>query len=146
MSKLPKSQLKKIRARIVENEKHLKYLESKKRQYIDIIINDKEISNELKAYWNEYNQSYNSLVFSHGEFKGEKGLYKALKQGDTYAMEYAVCFIESRPYFYRSGYMYKDLLRRLNKAPLSDSQRERYMTIKQQYRELIRKYREQRGW
>lgn len=89
---------------------------------------------------------WEQTVFSYGEYKGEKGLYEALKQGNEYALEYAVCFIEIRPYFFRSGYMYKDLLRRLNKAPLSESQRERYLVVKTKYQELLKKYREKRGW
>jgi hypothetical protein len=39
--------------------------------------------------------------------------------GDPKAMEAAICFLEIRPYFLRSGYIFKDILRKCRRAPLS---------------------------
>jgi hypothetical protein len=44
-------------------------------------------------------------------------------------MEAAICFLECRPYFFRSGYMFKDILRRCRRAPLSSKQAARLKTI-----------------
>ena len=44
------------------------------------------------------------------------------KKRDSKAMKVAICFLECRPYFFKSGYMFKDILRKVKKAPLSDEQ------------------------
>jgi len=38
------------------------------------------------------------------------GASRRILYGDPEAMEAAICFLEVRPYFFRSGYMYKDIL------------------------------------
>lgn len=38
-----------------------------------------------------------------------------ITEGDHFSVESALCFVELRPYFFRSGYMYKDLIRKLKK-------------------------------
>lgn len=40
-------------------------------------------------------------------------------------MEAAICFLEVRPYFYHSGYMFNSLLRKAKRAPLDPEQLER---------------------
>ena len=42
--------------------------------------------------------------------------------GDPESMEAAICFLELRPYFFRSGYMFESILRRAKRAPLSQEQ------------------------
>jgi hypothetical protein len=49
--------------------------------------------------------------------------------GDPLAVEAGICFLELRPYFHRSGYMFKDILRKLRKAPLSAQQQARFKQI-----------------
>jgi hypothetical protein len=44
-------------------------------------------------------------------------------------MEAAVCFLEVRPYFFRSGYMFKDILRKCKRAPLSREQSARLEAV-----------------
>jgi hypothetical protein len=44
-------------------------------------------------------------------------------------MEAALCFLEVRPYFFRSGYMFKDILRKSRWAPLSPEQAARHGAI-----------------
>lgn len=70
---------------------------------------------------------------------------KKISQGDPQSVEYALCFVEVRPYFFRSGYMYKDLIRKLKNAPLSDSHGERRDAIVQAYKQW-RANREPRPW
>jgi hypothetical protein len=52
-----------------------------------------------------------------------------LANGDELAMEAAVCFLELRPYFFRSGYLFQSLLRKTRRAPLTESQRLRYDAV-----------------
>jgi len=40
-----------------------------------------------------------------------------------------MCFLELRPYFFRSGYMYKELLRKIKRAPLSPDQERRLRLV-----------------
>ncbi len=49
-------------------------------------------------------------------------------------MEAAVCYLELRPFFFRSGYMFKDLLRACRHAPLSKEQTNRFNEVDRRYR------------
>ena len=84
----------------------------------------------------EFHNKYNELAFPGGT----SDIRERLRAGDEEAIEYALDFIELRPYFFRSGYMYKDFLRVLKNCPLSEEQRKRYDRVRSQYDE----YREQR--
>ncbi len=55
-----------------------------------------------------------------GDIREDKITY-----GDPEALEAAICFPEVRPYFFRSGYMFKDILRKCRRAPLSRNQADR---------------------
>ena len=48
-------------------------------------------------------------------------------------MEAGICFLELRPYFFRSGYMFKDILRKCKQAPLSKSQAARLATVVEKF-------------
>ena len=56
-----------------------------------------------------------------------------LRAGDEQAIEYAIAFLEVRPYFFRPGYMYKDFMRVLRNCPLSVDQRKRYNQVRENY-------------
>jgi hypothetical protein len=49
--------------------------------------------------------------------------------GDADAIEAALCFVELRPSFFRSGYMFKSFLPMLKRAMLTPTQRERLATV-----------------
>ncbi|WP_347900831.1 hypothetical protein [Pseudomonas purpurea] len=69
----------------------------------------------------EFHARYEALSFPC-DFR--EALQK-IDSGDQLSVESALCFVELRPYFYRSGYMYKDLIRKLKNATLDGSHRER---------------------
>ena len=71
----------------------------------------------LQAYETFFNASV-ALAFPGGY----KGALARIGSGDPEAMEAAICFLELRPYFFRSGYMFKDILRKCRNAPLSAEQ------------------------
>ena len=48
-------------------------------------------------------------------------------------MEAAVCFLEVRPYFFRSGYMWKDIFRRCRRAPLPLDLATRFKAIEERF-------------
>ena len=97
-------------------------------------------NDQSRSLWkdacSEFHNKYNELAF----LGGTSGIRERLRAGDEEAIEYALDFIEVRPYFFRSGYMYKDFLRVLKNCSLSDGQRERYDRVRSQYDE----YRDQR--
>lgn len=84
--------------------------------------------------------------FKNEVLVGETNLYTLALEGDLYAMEYAICFLEVRPYFLRSGYMFKDLIRKLKHAPLNEKQQERYSAVKQKYAKYRQQMISKRGW
>lgn len=98
---------------------------------------NKESYESWKNTCTNFHQNYNALVFDSDNFEGEDGLIKLLTHDSAngeYAREFAICFIEIRPYYFRSGYLYKRLLRKLKHAPLTPEQLARYSKIKKAYR------------
>ena len=97
-------------------------------------------NDQSRALWenacSEFHSKYSELAFPGGT----SDIRERLRAGDKGTIEYALDFIDVRPYFFRSGYMYKDFLRVLRNCPLSETQRKRYDHLKARYDE----YREQR--
>ena len=60
---------------------------------------------------------------------GYASLQFGLAEGDPNAAETALCFLELRPYFFRSGYMFKALLRKVKRARLDEDQRLRLLDV-----------------
>ena len=85
----------------------------------------------------EFHDRYDLLAFPGGY----EGALERIVAGEPEAMDAAICFLEVRPYFFRSGYMYKDILRKIKRAPLSKRQADRVAAIIQTYEA----YRVQRG-
>ncbi len=73
----------------------------------------------------EFRNRFDALAFPGGY----EGALERLLAGDPLAMEASICFLELRPFFYHSGYMFKDLLRKSRKAPLTDFQRKRLQIV-----------------
>lgn len=74
----------------------------------------------------EMRERYDNLAFPGGY----NGALERISAGDADAIETAICFLEVRPYFFRSGYMYKVLLRRCGRASLSPDQAARLDAVK----------------
>jgi hypothetical protein len=81
---------------------------------------------EWKQACAEFHSRYAGLAFPGG-YNGD--VLDLILSGDPQAMETAICFLEVRPYFFRSGYMFKDILRKCRRAPLSRNQAERLRAI-----------------
>jgi hypothetical protein len=77
----------------------------------------------------EFHARYDSLAFVGGASTARI----RIRSGDATAIEYALCFIEVRPYFFRSGFMYNDFMRVLRNVELSPRQRDRYNQVHQAY-------------
>ena len=73
----------------------------------------------------EFHAKFDVLAFPGGYEEGRD----RIDSGDPEAVETALCFLEVRPYFHRSGYMYKDLLRRVKRSQLSAGQSQRLAIV-----------------
>jgi hypothetical protein len=93
-------------------------------------------SSEKMQQWKqacaEFHSRYPSLAFPGG-YQGL--VWERILAGDPQTVESAICFLEVRPYFFRSGYMFKDLLRKCRKAPLPADQAARLRVIEQRLAE-----------
>jgi hypothetical protein len=85
----------------------------------------------------EFHARYDLLAFPGGYDHGK--VRTRITKGDPAAMEAAICFIEVRPYFFRSGYMFNDLLRTVKRAPLSENQRARFDAVLLRWQEWRRR-------
>jgi hypothetical protein len=86
-------------------------------------------SEKERAAWQEacaeFHARYDALAFPGGYQAGLAGI----SSGDPAAVEVGLCFLELRPYFFRSGYMYNVLLRRIKRATLPPEQFARFQAV-----------------
>lgn len=80
---------------------------------------------EWKSACAEFHNRYEVLAFPGGY----EGAHERILAGDLNTIEVALCFLECRPYFFRSGYMYKAILRKVKQAPLSQAQEQRLRLV-----------------
>ena len=73
----------------------------------------------------EFHSRYNELAFPGGY----EGAEARIVAGDPQTIEVALCFLELRPYFFRSGYMYQSLLRNMKRAAVTQDQAERLQVV-----------------
>jgi hypothetical protein len=103
------------------------------RSRIDETFKERDKSVEKREEWKRaceaFHLKYQALAFPGGE----QSAAARILAGDAEAVEAALCFVEVRPYFFRSGYMYQDFLRKLNRAPLSKEQAARLTSVKDAY-------------
>jgi hypothetical protein len=114
-----------IRAQIVANAAELNRLRS--RLFETALERDKHGYGRDPAHaaWLEAGAEFlrraDALMFPGGY----RAALEQFRAGDETVIEPALCFLEVRPYFHRSGYMYGVLMRRVRRAALSAGQRQR---------------------
>jgi hypothetical protein len=114
---------------ILRNAKEINRLHSRIHETFKDRDKGEEQSRKWKQACEEFHEKYNSLAFPGGL----EGAYERILSGNAEAMEAGLSFLECRPYFFRSGYMFKDILRKLKKAPLDRKQRIRLGAITARY-------------
>jgi hypothetical protein len=77
----------------------------------------------------DFHAQYDRLAFPGGY----SGALDRILAGDRQTIEAALCFVELRPFFFRSGYMFKDLLRKLKRAPLDAASAQRLELVLKAY-------------
>lgn len=111
------AEINRLKARIDETVKSRNKDENKRREW--------------ESACKDFHMNYDRLAFPGGL----DGAYERILSGDPEAMEAAICFLECRPYFFRSGFMFKDMLRKVKKAPLTQGQRKRLEAVLTSYNE-----------
>lgn len=96
---------------------------------IEVTFVDRQLDERHHRLWAEacqrFHQSFDRLAFPGG-LEQELSL---LKSGETQAVEMAVRYLEADPWFFRSGYIKEELLKRLRRVTLTDDQRERLRAV-----------------
>ncbi|WP_240502877.1 hypothetical protein [Stenotrophomonas sp. TD3] len=77
----------------------------------------------------EFHQHYERLAFPGGYANA----LKRLAEHDPDTLDVALTFLEVRPYFFRSGYMWKTLLKRVQRVPMGTKQHARLQKILDAY-------------
>lgn len=95
---------------------------------------NEEKNREWKQACREFHEWYETLAFPGGLGRA----YERILSGEAEAVEAGLAFVECRPYFFRSGYMFKDILRKLKKAPLNNEQQNRLQSVLEKYDEYRR--------
>ena len=103
------------------------------RERIDETFGTRSRSPEARQAWEracaEFHAQYDQLAFPGGYV----GALDRILAGDLQTIESSLCFVECRPYFFRSGYMFKDLLRKLKRAPLDAASAKRLELVLKAY-------------
>ena len=118
-----------IKKRMLENAEEINRLHTKVKGTFRL----RDQSDEKKREWTEacreFHSRYNQLASPGGSEPVNGPWFEQIASGDPNMVEYALCFLECRPYFFHSGYMFKDILRKCKKAPMSAEQGERLRVI-----------------
>jgi hypothetical protein len=76
-----------------------------------------------------FHNRYDALAFPGGYSTA----LDRIAASEPAAVDAALCFLEARPFFFRSGYMFKDILRKVKRANLSKEQAARLAGIAAAY-------------
>jgi hypothetical protein len=124
-----------IRGMVIENAAEINRLKRR----IDDAVSRRSENEELRQEWSqaceEFHARYGELCIPRGS---DPGFYERILAGDPSTIEVALCFLEVRPYFFRSGYHWKSILQKCKRAPMSREQSERFAKLLEKYTEWRR--------
>jgi dephospho-CoA kinase len=133
-----------LRATLIENAAEINRLHRR----IHETVKRRSESEALRQEWleacQEFHARYAELCIPGGL---HPAFYERLLAGDPATIEGALCFLEVRPYFFRSGYHWKTILQKCKRAPMSAEQSERFARLVERYTEWkrLRSLSSQRG-
>ena len=119
-----------LRAQMIKNAAEINRLHQLIQQDFGAHPNGDSLYEEWVEARKHFHSRYSQLCLPGG---WDESFAERLKSGESRAVEAALCFLEVRPYFFRSGYMWKDLLRKCKRAPMSAEQAERFSTLLSRY-------------
>lgn len=126
-----------IKQTIIENAEQIRRLHGRVHETLQRRDQGLEERQEWLRACAEMRARYDALAFPGGYT--ETDAPARIIAGDPDAMEAAICFLETRPYFFRSGYMFETILRKAKRAPLSREQRARLDVVQRRLEEWRRK-------
>ncbi len=115
----------KIKETIARNAADIVRLHQRMHEALDLLDGSEERAEQWKQAAAEFHSRYDQLAFPGGYADA----LDRISAGDPNTIEAAICFLELRPYFFRSGYMFKDILRKCKHASLSESQAARLAAV-----------------
>ena len=116
---------------ILRNAERINQLKKRIDETVKLRDKNEHKRKEWQTACQDFHSNYDSLAFPGGF----SNAYERIASGEQQAIEAALCFIECRPYFFRSGYMFKDILKKLKKANLDKLQRSRFEEVLTAYNE-----------
>lgn len=121
-----------LRAKMIENAIEINRLNKR----VHETVKRREESQQARQEWShaceEFFVRYEELCLPGG---WDERFFERILSGDEATIEVALCFLEVRPYFFRSGYLWKDILRKCKRAPMSGEQSERFGNFLEKYTE-----------
>ncbi len=126
-------QTERLKESMLANAEELRRLHARIHETVKLRNRGAECHREWQVACEIFHARYDQLAFPGGY----GGALERIAASEPDAVEAALCFLELRPYFFRSGYMYKDILRKTKRAVLTKTQAARLAHIVaayQQYR------------
>ena len=114
-----------LKRQIVENSQEVVRLHARIDETFRVRGQGRGSNDAWSAACKEFHARYNELAFPGGY----EGAERRILEGDPFTIEAALCFLELRPYFFRSGYMYQSLLRKMKRAAVTKQQSERMEVV-----------------
>jgi hypothetical protein len=114
-----------LKAKIRRNAAEIVRLHARIHETVRHRDKDAASRDEWKRACAAFHGKFDALAFPDGY----QNAAERIRAGDPHAIEAALCFLELRPYFFRSGYMYQALLRKTKRAALSAAQADRLKAI-----------------
>jgi hypothetical protein len=133
-----------LRTKMIENAAEINRLNNR----IHETYKSRDESGEHYQDWSracaEFHARYDELCLPGGPYPD---FYGRIRAGDPDMVEVALCFLEVRPFFFRSGYHWKTILQKCKSAPMSDQHSERFRDLLERYTQWrnLRKRSSERG-
>lgn len=108
-----------IKREILESGREIERLRARVKE----TFSHRDESDSARKAWTEACSDFHKRYMQVSLPGGFDDIEARILAGEPYAVEAALCFLEVRPYFFRSGYMFQTLLRKLKRAPLAENQR-----------------------
>jgi hypothetical protein len=124
-----------LRAMMIENAAEINQLHCRIHETVKRRSESEELRQEWSQACEEFHARYAGLCLPGGL---DQGFDERILAGDPATIEVALCFLEVRPYFFRSGYHWKTILQRCKRAPMSEEQSERFARVLEKYTEWKR--------
>lgn len=133
-----------LRAKLLENAAEINRLHHRIHETVKRRGESEKRRKEWSQACEEFHARYYELWLPGGPYPN---FFERLSAGDPAVIEVALCFLEVRPYFFRSGYHWKTILQKCKRAPILGEQAERFARVLEKYTEWknLRNVRSQRG-